>query len=310
MTVPENLKATADWLRRRIAASIAERGASTAPPELSDGALPSLAVITGSGLGGFADAAAIDVSIEFNELPGMSAGDVPGHDSRWMTGRLGGTALHLVLGRRHLYEGAGGEEVILAVRLLALLGVRLIVMINAAGGLSGRLWPGDLMLIRDHINLTFRNPLLGPNAEEFGPRFPDMSEPYHRAAQATLRRSALAEGIDLKQGVYGAMMGPAFESPAEARALARLGVDAVGMSTVPEVLAARHAGMGVVALSLITNSHVRRDSGPAPPVTHEDVLAEASRSQDRLRRLLLRAFPLLDALARSPAFAAEETPEA
>lgn len=266
--------------------------------------VPRLAVIAGSGLGGFVDAVDSFAAIPFDEIPGLASGQVAGHASKWILGQAAGAPVHVLAGRRHLYEGIAPAETIHAVRILALLGVRLLVISNAAGGLSKKLFTSDLMLIRDHINLQFRNPLVGANLDELGPRFPDMSEPYDPAASAMVRRAAHAEKITLKEGVYAGLAGPSYETPAEIGFLRRLRADAVGMSTVPEVIAARHAGMRVLGISLITNSHVNRPAGGK--LSHEEVLEAGRAGQERFTRLLMATLPRLEKLTGSPVYASTE----
>lgn len=261
---------------------------------------PRLGLIAGSGLGGFAESARVLDSLSFGEIPGMTEAGVQGHASRWILALANEVPLHLLAGRRHYYEGVTSAQVVCAVRVLALLGVRLIIVSNAAGGLNKRLWPGDLMLIRDHINLQFRNPLIGPNFDQFGPRFPDMSEPYDPMAGAMLRRAAQAEHIALKEGIYASLAGPAYETAAEVEFLRRMGADAVGMSTVPEVIAARHAGMAVLGISLITNSHVNRRKDE--PLSHEEVLKSGREAQSRFNRLIHGVLPRLASLVEAPSF--------
>lgn len=290
ITLPSELLAARDLIESRLKSN----GAASRPL---------IGVIAGSGLGGFVESVKVKETIPYSEIPGLAQGHVPGHASKWVIGEAEGVPIHVLAGRRHFYEGIGPAQAIHAVRTLALSGVRLVVISNAAGGLSPKLWPGDLMLIRDHINLQFRNPLIGRNEDELGPRFPDMSDPYHPAAGAMLRRAAMAEGIGLKEGVYLALAGPAYETPAEVEFLRRIGADAVGMSTVPEVIAARHAGMAVLGISLITNSHVNRKVDE--PVSHEEVLTVGREGQEKFSRLLRSSLPRLAALAESPSFEGE-----
>lgn len=259
---------------------------------------PRIALVTGSGLGGFVESVQAAVSLEFGEIPGLAAGKVPGHAHRWIVGRVAGAPLHVLAGRRHVYEGIEAAEAVRAVRVLALLGVKLLILTNAAGGLVPRLAPGDLMLIRDVANLQMRSALRGANDESMGPRFPDMSRPFDPAASAIVRRAAEAERIALREGVYFALLGPTYETPAEVGWLRRLGADAVGMSTAPEVIAARHASMRVLALSLITNSHVLQSG----PTTHEEVIAVGERGSERFCRLMAAALPRLAELTGSPAY--------
>ncbi len=257
----------------------------------------------------------VEATIRFEELPALvsdqESSKVEGHALQWLIGKIGGDPVHLLAGRRHYYEGIEIQQSAMAVRLMALVGVRLVVLTNASGGLHPRLHAGDLMLIRDQTNLMFRNPLVGPDRErfvavlpdcsaasDFSPGAMDMSEPYDPAASAMIRRAAEAEKIPLQEGIYAAVAGPNFETPAEVEFLRRLGADAVGMSTVPDVIVARHAGLRVVGISAITNSHihgrksdVEEDVALAAPATHEEVLRVGAEIQDRLARLLAKALP-------------------
>jgi len=273
------------------------------PPVLGESP-PALAVVTGSGLGALADAMETETALDFAALPGLApetdASGVAGHALQWRIGRLGATPLHLIAGRRHLYEGIEPDQAAATTRLMAMVGVKLVLFTNAAGGLTRNLWPGELMLIRDHINLMFRNPLIGPNVwpepTNPGPRFPDMCECYDPAAGAMLRRAAQESRIALHEGVYGAVLGPNYETRAEVEMLRRIGADVVGMSTAPEVIAARQAGLRVAAISLITNSHVNKKSESAA-TSHHEVIEEGKRAAEKIARLITAAAPRLARLA-------------
>jgi purine-nucleoside phosphorylase len=241
-----------------------------------------VALVTGSGLGALAQMGHKLAEVPFADLPGLGGATVVGHAGVWRLLGIGGAPTWCLLGRRHIYEGIDPRVAVLAVRGLARLGTRRLVLTNAAGGLASRLRVGDLMLIRDHMNLMGRNPLLGANDEALGPRFPDMSAPYDVEMADVLRERAEETGLRLAEGVYAALTGPTYETRAEVGMLRRLGADAVGMSTVPEVLAARHAGLRVSAISLITNSHAR----PGDETTHDEVLEMGRRSGASLRELL------------------------
>jgi purine-nucleoside phosphorylase len=264
---------------------------------------PRIGIVGGSGLSGVAEEMEGCASLGFGELAGLGAGQVEGHAGKWIVGRLGGTPVHFLAGRRHLYEGIEPAAAIGGIRLLAQLGTRLVILTNAAGGLSPKFSAGDLMLIRDQIIFSFRNPLIGPNSEEIGPRFPDMSEPYDGAAQAFVRKAAQRAGVRLQEGVYAQLLGPTYESRAEIAMLRRLGAHAVGMSTAPETLAARHAGLRVIGISLITNECLV-DGSPPAATTHEEVLQVAGEARERLVRLLAEALPGLARLTLSPVYAA------
>ncbi len=239
------------------------------------------ALILGSGLGGLADRVEGAIPIPFRAIPGFPPSNVPGHAGRFVAGMLGGRRVIVAAGRYHLYEGHTLETVALPARVLHACGVRTLFVSNAAGGINRTLRPGDLMIIEDHLNLMSRTPLLGP-ARPGETRFPDMSAPYDAALIRVLRGAALECGIPIASGVYAALLGPAYETPAEIRMLERLGADAVGMSTVPEVLMARALGMRVAAVSCITNVA----SGLSPtPLSHADVLEMTARSASAFERL-------------------------
>jgi purine-nucleoside phosphorylase len=213
---------------------------------------PAVGVVLGSGLGAFADSLAERSEIPFREIPHFPASTVAGHGGALVLGRSAGVPVAVMKGRVHFYEGYSLAEVVFPVRVLRRLGVGTLVVTNAAGGINPLFEPGQLMVIEDHINLL-GNPLLGPNDESLGPRFPDMSEAYDKRLRDVAQAACEAVGVRCQRGVYVAMTGPSYETPAEIRMARVLGADAVGMSTVPEVIAARHAGMRVAGLSCITN---------------------------------------------------------
>ena len=232
-----------------------------------------IAIVLGSGLGGLASRIESAVRIRFADIPGFPESTVAGHAGAVICGQLGGKAVIALSGRFHVYEGHSARLAAFPIRVVHALGARTLIVSNAAGGVN-RLWqPGDLMLIRDHINLTFRNPLIGP-VEDGDLRFPDMSEPYDSQLAELAHRVASEHGIALRDGVYAGLLGPAYETPAEVRMLERLGADAVGMSTVPEVIVARARGMRVLGISCITNMACGISSHP---LTHEEVLETTSR---------------------------------
>jgi purine-nucleoside phosphorylase len=247
---------------------------------------PALGLILGSGLGPLADEVDVEAAISYADIPGFPVSTVPGHAGRLLLGRLAGKAVAVMQGRFHYYEGYPLHQIALPIRTLWSLGVETLVVTNAAGGLNPDFAPADLMLITDHINLMGANPLIGPNDEAIGPRFPDMTLAYTATLRALAIRVAREEGIPLHQGVYVAMSGPSFETPAERRMLRLLGGDAVGMSTVPEAIAASHAGMQLLAFSAIAN--VATGGPEQPPDSHEEVLATVERAGVRLVRLLRR----------------------
>jgi purine-nucleoside phosphorylase len=215
--------------------------------------VPSLGVVLGSGLGAWAEGLEGAVAIPYAEIPGMPVSTVPGHAGRLWLGRAKGVTVACLQGRVHMYEGHEPERAVFGARLLARLGARAVLLTNAAGGLSPWFGAGDLMLIRDHLNLMFKNPLVGPNEAGLGPRFPDMTHTYDPALAAAARDAALSLGIRLHEGVYAGLLGPSYETPAEIRMLRTLGADAVGMSTVPEAIALRHMRVPVTGISCVTN---------------------------------------------------------
>lgn len=253
---------------------------------------PSVGVVLGSGLGGFADAVEDAVEIPYTEIPGWPGATAIGHAGTLVLGRFGGATVAVMRGRAHLYEGYSPAKVVFGVRVLGLLGVRTLVVTNACGAVDTTLEPGQLVAISDHLNIQGQSPLVGPNDDELGPRFPDMSDAYDPALRAEARTAAARLGFELPERVYAAWLGPAFETPAEIRMLRTLGADLVGMSTVPEVLAARHMGIRCLALSCVTNMA----AGVLPePIDHERVLAVGAQAADRLVALLREVIPTLPA---------------
>jgi purine-nucleoside phosphorylase len=214
---------------------------------------PRLGVILGTGLGEIADRLQGKVRLPFQSIPHFPKSTIPGHRGTLVAGKLGGAPTLAMEGRFHVYEGYSPQEVTFPLRVMAQLGIRTLLISSAAGGLNPLFAPGDLMVVTDHINLTGMNPLLGPNLDAFGPRFPDMSRVYDRGLIALASAKALELGIPLKQGVYVGVLGPSLETPAETRFLRMIGADAVGMSTVPEVIAAVHCGMRVMVIAAVTN---------------------------------------------------------
>lgn len=215
---------------------------------------PAIGLILGSGLGTLADEIETSVVIPYHEIPEFPQSTVVGHAGNIIIGKLEGKTVVAFQGRFHFYEGYSMQTVVMPVRIMQLLGVKQLIVTNACGGVNkDALVPGDLMLISDHINLMGTSPLIGENVEEFGVRFPDMSEPYSKRLRALAQMVGEANNITLKEGVYTGWMGPAYETPAEIRYIRTIGGDAVGMSTVPEVLAARHGGIEVLGISCITN---------------------------------------------------------
>jgi purine-nucleoside phosphorylase len=247
--------------------------------------LPADLLVLGSGLGRFGEHLDAMVRIPYAEIPHFPASTVSGHAGQLLVGQAAGRPLVCMQGRQHYYEGYSDQDIALPLRAMARLGVKRVLMTNAAGGIGEHLRPGDLMLIEDHINLTGRNPLVGPNDEALGPRFPDMSRAWDADTMARLDAAASRTGMELRRGVYVQVLGPSFETPAEIRMLAAMGADAVGMSTVPECIVAKHLGLTVAGLSLITNYAAGRV--PGHTLTLEEALEEAQRAGDRLSDLLL-----------------------
>ena len=232
---------------------VPEAGSATVP-EAPGGSLgPSVGIILGTGLGKLAGEIEDACAIEYTDIPHMPVSTVESHAGRLIRGTLDGTDVWALQGRFHRYEGYSLQEVVFPVRLLRSLGVDTLLVSGACGGMNPLWEPGDLVLLDDHINLLGDSPLVGPNLERLGPRFPDMSEPYDRALQSLALEAALELGLTLRRGVYVAVTGPQLETRAEYRMLRQVGADVVGMSTVPEVIAARHAGMRVMGLSIITD---------------------------------------------------------
>jgi purine-nucleoside phosphorylase len=251
---------------------------------------PVVGVVLGSGLGGFGDAVEGAVEIPYAEVPGWPDTTAIGHAGTLVLGTVEGVPVAVMRGRAHLYEGHTPEKVVFGVRVLGLLGIRTLVLTNACGGIDTSLEPGQLVLVADHLNLQGTSPLVGPNDESLGPRFPDMSDAYDAALRVAAREAAGRLGIELREGVYAAWLGPAFETPAEIRMLRTLGADLVGMSTVPEVLAARHMGIRCLAISCVTNMA----AGVLPePIDHERVLEVGARAQSTLTALLRELAPSL-----------------
>ncbi|HEY8483798.1 MAG TPA: purine-nucleoside phosphorylase [Longimicrobiales bacterium] len=245
---------------------------------------PRVSLVLGSGLGALAEELEEAVRIPYTEIPGFAPATVEGHRGVLVAGRLEGVECVVLQGRYHVYEGHAPEVVTVPVRAVAALGARTLIVTNAAGGLNRTFRPGDLMIIDDHINLMWRNPLVGavvPGDE----RFPDMSRPYDPELQALAERAALELGVRVVRGVYCAVSGPSYETPAEIRMLQRFGGDAVGMSTVPEVLVARAMGMRVLGLSLITNMAAGLAAGP---LSHQEVVAAGAEAAGRFGALVRR----------------------
>lgn len=245
---------------------------------------PAVAVILGSGLGGLADRFEESVTLEYQEITGWPVSGVSGHAGRLISGLLAGVPAVAMQGRVHLYEGVPASACAFPVRVFGALGIRSLFVTNAAGAVNREFRPGELMLLRDHVDLTWRSPLLGPVADD-EPRWPDMHHCYDPELAGEIRRAAADVGIALQEGVYAAMLGPSYETPAEIRMLERLGADAVGMSTVPEVIAARAVGIRCAGVSCLTNYAAGRSP---EPLSHEEVLETAERVAEDFERLAMR----------------------
>lgn len=215
--------------------------------------MPTRAIILGSGLGELAEDVKNPIYLNYTDIPGFPSSTAPGHKGRLVIGELEGENVLLMQGRFHFYEGYDMSVVVFPIRTMKLLGITDLIVTNAAGGVNESYNPGDLMLISDHLSMFCNNPLMGKNYEDFGPRFNDMSDPYSKESRKNIQKLAKDSGLDLKEGVYAYMTGPSYETPTEIKALRTMGADAVGMSTVPEVITAVHAGIKVIGLSCITN---------------------------------------------------------
>ncbi len=252
---------------------------------------PRTALVLGSGLGGFADLIDQETAVGYEEIGGFPVSTVPGHEGRFVFGRVGEEPVAVMQGRVHFYEGYPMEDVTLPLRVLHALGADRLVLTNAAGGIGEHLEPGDLMLLTDHISTFVPSPLTGPNEDALGPRFPDMSQVYSRRLGEKAKAAAAELNISLKEGVYLQVPGPQYETPAEIRMFKAMGADAVGMSTACEALAARHMGMEVCGLSCITN--LAAGVG-AKPLSHREVQEVAGQASCRFQKLVRR---LLEAMA-------------
>jgi purine-nucleoside phosphorylase len=251
---------------------------------------PSIGIVLGSGLGLFAEKVSDAAIIPFSEVPHFPQSTVPGHSGRLVLGTLHGVSVAVTQGRVHGYEGYSPEEVAFPVRVLGGLGIRTLVVTNAAGGIRTDLKQGDLVLISDHINFTQRNPIAGQHDERFGARFFDMSEAYAKRLRGLAAATARKQGMDLPEGVYLCVLGPSFETPAEIRAFRALGADLVGMSTVQEVIAARQMGIEVLGISCVTNMAAGIQ---CEPLSHEEVIETGHRVAQKFTGLLTALIPVL-----------------
>lgn len=262
----EKIKETASYIQQRIKN------------------IPQVGIILGTGLGGLVNEIKTEISIPYSEIPNFPVSTVQGHGGNLIFGTLGGKNVVAMQGRFHYYEGYTMQELVFPVRVMKQLGIQMLVVSNAAGGLDPAFQVGDIMIIRDHINIFPSNPLMGPNNEELGTRFPDMSDAYAPEFIALAGDIAKELGIKVQQGVYTAVTGPCFETPAECRLVRKLGADAVGMSTIPEVIAARHMSLKVFAVSIITDMAVE---GTMEEISHEEVIKAANSAEPKMTKLLL-----------------------
>ena len=267
----------------------AEHAARTIRARLTDEA-PRIALVLGSGLGAFADELEDALVVPYEDIPGFARSTVEGHAGRLVIGKCEGIAVAAMQGRFHYYEGYSLDEVTFPIRTFGALGVKAIVLTNAAGGINVAFDQGALMIISDHLNLMGANPLRGANDERFGARFPDMSEVYARDYQEMVIDEARVMNLELRRGTYGALSGPSYETPAEIRMLRTLGADAVGMSTVPEAIIARHMGIKVLGISCITNMAA---GVLDQPINHEEVIETGERVRATFSELLRRVIPKL-----------------
>jgi purine-nucleoside phosphorylase len=254
-------------------------------------AVPEIAIVLGSGLGPFAESLSDPVFIPYREIPGFAQATVEGHAGRLAIGKTGPVLVAAMQGRFHFYEGYSLDDVTFPIRVLKLLGVRTLILTNAAGSLNTEFTPGSLMVISDHINLLGTNPLIGPNDERFGPRFPDLSSTYDPKLQNMVIAEAKAIGLDMRRGVYAALSGPSYETPAEIHMVRTLGADAVGMSTVPEAIVARHMSMQVIGISCITNLAAGVSDRP---VDHSQVMSTGEKVREQFTELLRRVIAKIE----------------
>lgn len=247
------------------------------------GLKPGIGIILGTGLGGLVEEIEIEKSIPYEEIPNFPVSTVEGHSGRLIFGKIGDVAVLAMQGRFHYYEGYTMQEVTFPVRVMKAMGIETLIVSNASGGLNPDFVVGDIMVITDQINMFGDNPLMGPNNNELGPRFPDMSEPYTKALIAKALEIGKKHNIDLKQGVYAGTTGPTFETPAEYKMFRILGGDAVGMSTVPEIIVARHMDMTTFGISIITDSGV---PGQIVEVSHEEVQEVAAAAEPHMTKVI------------------------
>ena len=252
---------------------------------------PEVLIILGSGLGTLGDKLRDPIIVPYSEVPNMKFSTAPGHKGRFLAGVLGGKNVLMMQGRLHFYEGWAAEDAVFPIRLARLMGIEKMIVTNAAGGINTSYKPGELMLINDFIKLNAVNPLIGPNIDEFGPRFPDMTHVFDREYMAAFRAIAEAHGENIHEGLYFYCTGPQYETPAEIRAMRMLGADAVGMSTVPECIAARHCGMRILGITLVTNMAAGILD---KPLSGEEVIEAGNAASERLSGYVTEFLNVMD----------------
>jgi purine-nucleoside phosphorylase len=245
--------------------------------------MPSIGLLAGTGLGNSVEAIEESLSLEYSHIPHFPVSTVTSHRGRLLFGKINGKVVIAMQGRFHCYEGYDMEQITLPIRVMQLLGVKALILSNASGGINPSFATGDIMVITDHINLTGNNPLVGPNVEAWGPRFPDMNQVYEPALIALAEKAAEDAGFGLQKGVYVGLVGPSLETPAEIRFLRTIGADAVGLSTIPEVIAAVHGGMSVLGLSVISNMHLPDNPQPCQV---DEIIATAEAATPRLKEII------------------------
>ena len=244
---------------------------------------PEVAIVLGSGLGDYANDIKVECEIDYKEIKGFPVSTVPGHAGKFIFGYVGDVKVVCMKGRVHYYEGYPISDVVLPTRLMRMLGAKILFLTNASGGINPSFTAGDFMMLTDHVSIWAPNPLIGPNIDELGTRFPDMTHVYDTNLRKIIEETAAKEGISLKQGIYAQLTGPSFESPAEIKLLHKLGVDAVGMSTVVEAIAANHMGMKICGISCVCNLAAGMTDNP---LTHEEVQAAANEAAPKFKKLL------------------------
>jgi purine-nucleoside phosphorylase len=259
---------------------------------------PRVGLVLGSGLGGFADSLTDATRVPYAEIPSFPQSTAIGHAGRLVIGMSGNVTVAAMQGRVHLYEGYSPQQVAFPIRVFSRMGIRAVILTNAAGGINREYQQGALVVIRDHINLQGQNPLVGPNDDRLGPRFPDMTHPYAKEYRALAREEARKLGITHYEGTYAALPGPSYETPAEIEYLRRIGADLVGMSTVAEAMVARHMRMAVLAISCVTNMAAGLSVGE---ISHAEVLAAAHKLRGKLHKLIAAVVPRVDEYLREAA---------